>query len=155
MVLWAITFAKNLKLMARMQPLTYGQNTATFRVCLIVSCQCSLLILLKTSEKLLCFQGVKITWVKNGLTHTLLESYFMSFNFFESFNNDKLVYIYKYCNTEITTFNNGNIQFHDLEESKTRLGNTFHFKHCIPKDFTSDDVYTFWCGLCNEFCYRE
>ena len=35
-------------------------------------------------------------------------------------------------------------------KNKTRLGNNFHFKDQIPKDLTSDVVYKFQCGLCNE-----
>ena len=40
-------------------------------------------------------------------------------------------------------------------KNKTRLGNNFHFKDQIPKDLTSDVVYKFQCGLCNEFYYGE
>ena len=35
-------------------------------------------------------------------------------------------------------------------KNKTRLGNNFRLKDQIPKDLTSDDVYKFQCGLCNE-----
>ena len=40
-------------------------------------------------------------------------------------------------------------------KNKTRLGNNFHFKDQIPKDFTSGVVYKFKCGLCNESYYGE
>ena len=40
-------------------------------------------------------------------------------------------------------------------KNKTRLGNNFHFKDQIPKDFTSGVVYKFQCGLCNESYYGE
>ena len=42
-----------------------------------------------------------------------------------------------------------------MSKSKTRLGNNFHFKNQIPKDFTSGVVYKFHCGLCNEYYYIE
>ena len=35
-------------------------------------------------------------------------------------------------------------------KNKTRLGNNFRLKDQIPKDLTSDVVYKFQCGLCNE-----
>ena len=37
-----------------------------------------------------------------------------------------------------------------LFKNKTRLGNNFRLKDQIPKDLTSDVVYKFQCGLCNE-----
>ena len=40
-------------------------------------------------------------------------------------------------------------------ENKTRFGNNFHFNSRITKDLTSDIVYTFQCGLCNECYYGE
>ena len=40
-------------------------------------------------------------------------------------------------------------------KNKTRLGNNFHFKDQIPNDLTSDVVYKFQCGLCNESYYGE
>ena len=40
-------------------------------------------------------------------------------------------------------------------KNRTRLGNKFHFKDRMPKDLTSDIVYKFQCGFCNEFCYGE
>ena len=44
---------------------------------------------------------------------------------------------------------------HERVKSKTRLGNKFHFKDQIPKDFISGVVYKFQCGLCNESCYGK
>ena len=38
-------------------------------------------------------------------------------------------------------------------KNKTRLGNNFHFKDRIPKDFTFKVVYKFQCGLWNESYY--
>ena len=40
-------------------------------------------------------------------------------------------------------------------KNKARLGNNFHFKNRIPKDFTSGFVFKFQCGLCNESYYGE
>ena len=40
-------------------------------------------------------------------------------------------------------------------KNKTRLGNSFYFKDQIPNDLTSDVVYKFQCGLCNESYYGE
>ena len=40
-------------------------------------------------------------------------------------------------------------------KNKARLGNNFHFKDQIPKDLTSDVLYKFQCGLCNESYYGE
>ena len=40
-------------------------------------------------------------------------------------------------------------------KNKTRLGNNFHFKDQIPRDFTSGVVYKFQCGLCSEPYYGE
>ena len=34
--------------------------------------------------------------------------------------------------------------------NKARLGNNFRLKDQIPKELTSDVVYKFQCGLCNE-----
>ena len=38
----------------------------------------------------------------------------------------------------------------ELFKSKTRLGNNFRLKDQIPKNLTSNVVYKFQCGLCNE-----
>ena len=35
-------------------------------------------------------------------------------------------------------------------KNKTRLGNNFHFKDRIPKDFISGVSYKFQCRICNE-----
>ena len=35
------------------------------------------------------------------------------------------------------------------------LSNTFYLKYYIPKKPTCGIFYTFRCGLCNEFYYRE
>ena len=40
-------------------------------------------------------------------------------------------------------------------KNKISLGNNFHFKDGIPKDFTSGVVYKFQCRLCNESYYGE
>ena len=40
-------------------------------------------------------------------------------------------------------------------KNKARLVNNFHFKDQIPKDLTSDVLYKFQCGLCNESYYGE
>ena len=40
-------------------------------------------------------------------------------------------------------------------KNKTRLGKNFHFQNRIPKGLTSDVVYKFQCGLCNESYYGE
>ena len=39
-------------------------------------------------------------------------------------------------------------------KNNTRLGNNFHFKD-ISKDLTSDVIYKFQCGLCNDSYYAE
>ena len=38
---------------------------------------------------------------------------------------------------------------------QTSLSNSFWYKHPIPKDFISDVVYKFQCGLCNESYYDK
>ena len=40
-------------------------------------------------------------------------------------------------------------------KNKTRLGKNFHLKDRIPKDLTSDVIYKFQCGLCNEYYHGE
>ena len=42
-----------------------------------------------------------------------------------------------------------------MPKNKTRLGNSFHFKDRIRKDFTSGIAYKFQCGLCSESYYGE
>ena len=40
-------------------------------------------------------------------------------------------------------------------KNKTRLGNNFHFKDRIPKDFICGVSYKFQCRICNESQYGE
>ena len=49
-----------------------------------------------------------------------------------------LKYILNFCQLQI------------VFKNKTRLGSNFHFKDRISEDLSSDIVYKFQCGLCNE-----
>ena len=42
-----------------------------------------------------------------------------------------------------------------ISKSQNKLCNNFHFKDPVPQILTSDVVYKFQCGLCNESYYRE
>ena len=40
-------------------------------------------------------------------------------------------------------------------KSQNKLSNVIRFKDDFPKEVTSDVVYKFQCGFCNETCYGE